>query len=312
MSRKKNNRTLFIVFGVLLAAFLVMEGVKLTRGERTFRDDIIAYEADQISKITFNTKGPAAVPVELYKVDTTWKLTAGGKEYAADQEMANGIAGELALITPERLVANKKDLWKDYDVTDSAGTRLTIYGPKKSKTELVIGRFSYNQSTRQPVTYVRIENENEVFAVEGYLAMTFGRDINGLRDKNLFKGNQNDITRISFSYPADSSYELTRDGLKWMVAGIPADSMKAVRFMNEVTYLVGADFRDDFQPANAGPELYRMKIEGINIKPVDIVVYQDATGQIVHSSENPTSYFSSQRDNLVQRIFKGKGFFLPK
>jgi len=312
MSRKKNNRTLLIVFAVLLVAFLVVEGVKLTRGERTFRDDIIEYEADQISKITFNTKGPVAVAVELYKEDTTWKLKAGGKEYAADQEMANGIAGELAYITPERLVANKKDLWKDYDVTDSAGTRLTIYGPKKAKTELVIGRFSYNQSTRQPVTFLRIGNDNEVFAVEGYLAMTFGRDINGLRDKNLFKGNQNDITKITFTYPADSSYELTRDGLKWMVAGVPADSMKTVRFMSEVTYLVGSDFRDDFQVSAAGPELYKMKIEGINIKPVDIVVYQDAAGQVVHSTENPSSYFSSQRDNLVQRIFKGKGFFLPK
>jgi hypothetical protein len=310
MSRNKNNRILLIVFGVLLAVFAIVEVVKLTRGERTFRDDIIEYEADQISKITFNTKGPVALPVELTKIDTTWKLKAGGKEYAADQEMANGIAGELALITPERLVANKKELWKDYDVTDSAGTRLTVFGPKNSKTELVIGRFSYNQSTRQPVTFLRIGNDNEVFAVEGYLAMTFGRDFNGLRDKNIFKGNQNDITKVIFTYPADSSFELTRDGLKWMVSGAPADSSKMVRYMSEITYLVGADFRDDFQGGAGSPELYKMRIEGVNMKPVDISVYQDANGQVVHSSENPSSYFSSQRDNLVMRVFKGKSFFL--
>ena len=52
--------------------------------------------------------------------------------------------------------------------------------------DIYIGSFSYNQTTRKPKTYVRLNKEKDVFAVEGYLSMTFNRDLNGLRNKSIF------------------------------------------------------------------------------------------------------------------------------
>lgn len=309
MSHKKNNRTLIIVFAVLLVAVVANYVIKNSRGERTFRDDIIEYKADDISRITF---GKAANNQEtaLFREDTVWKLQAGDKKYPADQELAGQIVEELAFITPERLVATKKDLWKEYDVNDSAGVKLTVYGPKKSKTGLIIGRFSYNQSNRQPSTFLRLEGENEVFAVEGYLGMVFNRDINSLRDKNIFKGNRDDLTRFTFTYP-DSSFTVVKENNVWLCEGIPADSARVSNYLNTVAYLAGMEFRDDFSPESATGTPLKLLIEGTNIQSVELKCYTDPIGRVVVSSLNPETFFSADKGDLFLRIYKGRSFFVP-
>ncbi len=309
MSKKKNNRVLLIVFAVLLIAVGTNELIKSSKGERTFRKDIIEYQANDISKITIFPKNSGNRTVEVYLDDTIWKLKFDGKQFAADQEMIKGIADELATMVPERLVANKKELWKDYDITDSLGVTVIIHGQKNEKTEITLGRFSYNQATRKPSTYVRVNNEKEVYAVEGYLSMTFNREINSLRDKNIFRANQNDLTQITFTYPADSSYTLTKQDNKWLMNGIAVDSTRMAGYLTTVCYLTATDFRDDFIPASVTAETYKITLSGNNLKPVEIKAFLDAKGIVINSSENPTSYFPGDQAELFFRVFQGKNYF---
>ncbi len=309
MSHRKNNRTLIIVFAVLLVAVVANYLIKNSRGERTFRDDIIEYKADEIGKITF-VKAAGSEEISLFREDTVWKIQAGDQKYPADQDLANQIVEELAFITAERLVATKKDLWKEYDVTDSAGVKLTVYGPKKATTGLIIGRFSYNQANRQPSTFLRLDGENEVFAVEGYLGMVFNRDINSLRAKSLFKGNRDDLTRFTFAYP-DSSFTVVKENNMWLCEGTPADSARVSNYLNTVSYLAGMEFRDDFSIESATGTPLMLKIEGTNIQPVEIKCYTDPKGQVVVSSLNPETFFAADQGDLFLRIFKGRSFFVP-
>ncbi|TSA33719.1 MAG: DUF4340 domain-containing protein [Porphyromonadaceae bacterium] len=309
MSKKKNNWGLLIVFAILLAAAGANALIKSSKGERTFRKDIIEFQANDIKKISIFPKNSGNRNVDVFLKDTVWKLKFDGKMFAADQEMIKGIADELANMTPERLVANKRELWKDYDITDSLGVKVVIYGNKNDKTEITLGRFTYNQATRKPTTYVRVNTEKEVYAVEGYLSMTFNREINSLRDKNIFRGNQNDLTQISFNYPADSSFTLTKQDNKWSLNGVPVDSTRMAGYLTTVSYLVGSDFRDDFIPASVTSESYKIILTGNNIKPIEIKAYRDAIGTVINSSENSTSYFSGDKGALFLRIFQGRNSF---
>ncbi|MFA5817073.1 MAG: DUF4340 domain-containing protein [Bacteroidales bacterium] len=309
MSKKRNNRVLLIVFAVLLVAAGANELIKSLKGERTFRKDIIEFQANDIKKISIFPKNSGNRNVDVFLEDTVWKLKFDGKMFAADQEMIKGIVDELANMTPERLVANKRELWKDYDITDSLGVKVVIYGQKNGKTEITLGRFSYNQATRKPSTYVRVNNEKDVYAVEGYLSMTFNREINSLRDKNIFRVNQNDLTQIIFNYPADSSFTLTKQDNRWSLNGVPVDSTRMAGYLTTVSYLTGADFRDDFIPASVTAESYKITLNGLNMKPVEIKAYRDAIGTVINSSENSTSYFSGDKAELFLRVFQGKNYF---
>ncbi len=311
MSKKKNNRLLLVVFGVLLVAVGVNQLVKSRKGDRTFRKDIIEMQANDIKKISIFPKNSGNRNVDIYLDDTIWMLKFDGKLFAADQDMIKGIVDELANMTPERVVANTKDLWKDYDITDSVGVKVMIYGSKNEKAELTLGRFSYNQDTRKPTTCIRVDNDQHVYAVEGYLAMTLNREINSLRNKSLFRGNQNDITEITFNYPADSSFTLTRQDMKWQMNGVPVDSLRMAGYLSTVSYLVGTEFRDDFIPASAPAETYKIVLSGKNMKPVELRAYQDSKGSIVNSSENSLTYFSGEPGTMFKKVYQGKGYFFP-
>jgi hypothetical protein len=309
MSKKKNNLVLLIVFAILLIAVGANQLIKSSKGERSFRKDIIEMQANEINKISIYPKNSGNRNVDLYREDSIWKLKFDGKMFAADQEMINSIVEELVFITPERLVANKRDLWGEYDITDTAGTKIMVYGKGNEKTQLTIGRFSYNQTTRKPSSYIRIDNEKEVYAVEGYLGMTFSREINNLRDKNIFRCNQNDLSQIELVYPADSSFTLTKQENKWEIDGLAVDSTRMTGYLGTVSYLVGGEFRDDFSPSSSSEELYKMIITGQNMKPVEIKAYRDATGTIINSSENISSYFSGEQQEMFARIFQGREYF---
>lgn len=312
MSRKKNNRVLLIILAVLVVIAGANELIKRSKGERTFRKDIIELQANDIKKLSIFPKNAGNKSVDVFLEDTIWKLKVDGKLFAGDQDMIKGIIDELATMVPQQLVANNKDLWKDLDITDSLGVKVIIYGPKNQETDLTLGRFSYNQSTRKPTTYVRVNKEKEVYAVEGYLGMTFSRDISSLRNKNIYRGNQNDLTQISFTYPADSSFTLSKQDNKWSLGGVPVDSARMAGYLNVVSYLVGTDFRDDFIPAGATSEPFKVVLTGNNMKPVEIKAFRDATGTVINSSENITSYFSGEKGDLYKRIFQTRNhFFLP-
>lgn len=309
MSKKKNNRVLLIVFAVLLVAVGLNELIKSSKGERSFRKDIVGIQANDIKKISIFPKNAGNRTVDVFLEDTVWKLKFDGKMFAADQELIKGIADELANMVPERLIANKRELWKDYDITDSTGVKVVIYGQKSDKTEITLGRFSYNQATRKPCTYVRVNSEKEVYAVEGYLSMTLNREINSLRDKNIYRGNQNDLTQISFSYPADSSFTLTRQENRWTINGAPVDSTLMAGYLGTISYLTGSDFRDDFIPAAVTLEPVKVVLTGTNMNPVEIKAFRDAKGTVLNSSENKTSYFSGEQGGIFLKIFRGKDFF---
>lgn len=309
MSKKKNNRILLIVFAVLLVAVGANELVKSSRGERTFRKDIVGIQANDIKKISIFPKNAGNKVVDVFLEDTVWKLKVDGKLFAADQNVIKGIADELANMVPERLVANKRELWKDFDITDSLGVKVIIYGNKNDKTEITLGRFSYNQATRKPSSFVRVNKEKEVYAAEGYLSMTFNREINILRDRNIFRGNQNDLMQISFNYPADSSFTLTKQDSKWLLNGAPVDSTLMAGYLTNVSYLNGNDFRDDFIPASVTTEPLKVILTGNNMNPVEIRAFRDAKGIIINSTENSTSYFSGDQGGLYAGIFKGRGSF---
>ncbi|MFA6126948.1 MAG: DUF4340 domain-containing protein [Bacteroidales bacterium] len=308
MSKTKNNRILMIVFAVLLVAVGLNELIKSSKGERTFRKDIVEIDANNIKKIAIFPKNSGNRVVDVYLDDTIWKLKVDDKLFAADQDMIKGIVDELANMTPERVVANSKELWKEYDITDSLGVKVIVYGQKKEKAELTLGRFAYNQATRKPSTFVRVNNEKEVYAVEGYLSMTFNREINSLRDKNIFRGNQNDLSQITFNYPADSSYTVTRQDGQWSISGMPVDSLRMAGYLTTVCYLIGSEFRDDFIPAGAGEPL-KIVLSGNNMKPVEIDAYRDAKGTVLNSSENSSTYFSGEQADLYKKICQPRSYF---
>lgn len=313
MSKNKTNRTLIIVLVILLAAVIVNQVIKSQKGERTFKSDLVEFSADEVTSLSIFSEENNQEEITLTRNGDDWKVTSNGVEYSADSDMASNMANDLSMLKADRLIANNKDKWEEFNVTDTSGVRVVARDEKDELCDVIIGRFSYDQTSRKASTFVRLNGEKEVYSVEGYLSMLFNRDVNGFRNKSLFRGNQNDITKLSFQYPGDSTFTLSKLENGWMLGDLPADSAATAQYLSGISYLVGSEFIDGFDPAGIGLETFTLTMEGNNMSSVVLTAFKNEDGlSVIHSNLNPTSYLNAESGGLFDKVYKGLAHFVKQ
>jgi|ERR1035437_3355769 hypothetical protein len=302
MFKKLNFKTLVLIFGGLLAIVVIMQVVKHSSGDRNFKDKLFTVDTAKVSTIILIPRSEKS-EIRLVRNGNSWTMAVKGKTYKIERGYVEDMLRILPQMKPERVVATEKSEWPDYQVTDTASVRVKAEQGNKVVADFLVGKFSYTQYKQ--TTFVRPFDENEVYAIDGFLAMIFNKSANDLRNKSLVNVNQSDITRLTFAYPADSSCILTKIDKIWKINGEKADSAKVANYLSYISNASGDDFVDNLVPS--GKPVLSVKIEGKNFNPIEINAFAvDTTHKyILISSINPDSKFSGAKYNLIQKIFLG-------
>ncbi|HJX72171.1 MAG TPA: DUF4340 domain-containing protein [Bacteroidales bacterium] len=324
MYKKLNLKTLAIVLVILIAAAAAVYLSDSRKGERSFRAQLVDADTSKITTIVIYPKAEKEKAIELKKESDGWKVISGTNSYQADEMMVKNMMTLLAGLKPQRLAATEKSRWAEFDVTDSAATRVKLYTGKKLATQLYVGRFSYQPPQNQypynygqqgtMSTFVRLANENSVFSVEGFLGMSFGRSVNDFRKKVVTRFNEEDVSRLSFTYPADSSFALVKEGNRWTINGLVCDSASVAGYINALSMLHSSYFVDDQKPLDDRSDL-TLNIEGNNFAtPIVVKAFESDTTirYIISSSLNEGAYFSGKDNDLANKIFVSKNRFLKQ
>ena len=319
MYRNFKTRRLVAIFIVLLLIFAVVELKDMLHGDRSIRTLVISIDTAKVTGISISAGYPKAVSVGLQLENGQWKVAQKGKQYNAEPKMVQYLLGELSNLKPQWLAATSRDQWADYQVNDSMGMKVLIEEKNRRKKMLVIGKISYQQPTNpydrqgQMSTFVRAGDDDQVYAVQGFLRMSVSPDMNSYRVKNLLEGNSSGWTNLTFSYPADSSFTLTREKTGWTLNGTLADSLTVEEYIHGMDGMTGNEFADT--SLNNVQPLLKLSIEGNNLKtPLQLDAYASKlpSAFILHSSVNPEGWFRDNRAGLSARIFRGKSYFLKK
>jgi hypothetical protein len=322
MYKKINIKSLIIIFAVLLILAVIIFYMDSRKGERTFRSNIVDTDTSKVTSIVIYPKINREEPIVIQRKGNFWKIKSRQRLFNADENVINNILKTLTELKPKRVAATDKSRWKQFEVTDSLATRVKLITGKKTGADIYFGKFSYQQPKSQMAyyynqrgtinTYVRIANDKIVYVVEGYLGMTLNRELNDFRNKSILRSNKSDWTRLSFTYPADSSFYLVKEGGKWLVNGIMADSAAVADYFNSISWLSSSDFIDDQKPLHSEPDL-SLKIEGDNfVRPIQVKAYKADTinRYLITSSLNEGTFFSGRKSKLTEKIFVGKNKFL--
>lgn len=314
MFKKINFKTLVGIFAILLALVVIMSVYDSKKGERTFKSDLATIDTANVTSIIFYPKIEKK-GIKLKKQNKAWSVSCNGKEYAADNKIIESFLNSLAVIKAERVAATEKDMWKDFEITDTAGTRVIVEVNNKKVIEFIVGKFSYKQIGQgfSISSYIRLAGEKEVYSVQSQLSMLFNRDINSYRNKNIIKGNAADFTKLTFLYPGDSSFVLKNENNKWTINGENADSVKVIGFLNTIANCSGYSFADEKVKISNTP-VYSLKAEGKNMPLTEINAFlSDSINKfIITSSINKDAHFISGNTKLAERIFEGKNKFIKK
>jgi hypothetical protein len=313
------------MIGVLAVLILVYLGFEFFGGKsrsKSFKAEIVEIDTAKVTKVLIGAKGGT---LELIKENNAWKVAIGAGKYAAAQESSvKSTLSSLLTIKPSRVAAKDPGKWKDYQV-DSAGTRVQVFEGSKATLDLVIGRFGFNQQAMQQqqqmqmmgggggrqqfFSYVRLNNENEVYVADNFMGMSINADASGYRNKQLLSLTTDDISSIQFNYPADSAFVLTRVDSTWSIFGNQADSASVAGYLSGIRYVNNSNFVDDVAPTALISPTVSMSIRQDDQADIEVKAYQHPVHQwIIHSSENPMSYFADK--SLIEKLFVGSGKLL--
>ncbi len=299
MYRKINIKILAVIFIVLLVVTVVTQMVDLRKGNRTFKQDLVTVNADEITSLEVYPKSAGGKPVTLKKENDTWTVEADGKAYRADQSAPGSMIAQLNEMKAKSLATSDKDRWKEFEVTDSLGTRVKLYNGSNLAADVIFGKFSYSQPQTM-TSYVRLTGEDEVYGVDGMMGMSFNRNMDSFRDKTILKSSSSDWTKLTFTCPADSSFTLEKMNDKWLIGSTVADSAAVVKYFRSLNRVTSSKFA---QSEPAGQPTHRLKIEGNNnMVPLEITgYYNGADDFILGSTQNEGNYFNDKE--TAEKIF---------
>lgn len=313
MSKRFDNRKLIYLLAALIVILVFTVLIKIPKEKATLKERIVEFDSTEVLKIILNPKISIDKPFELTREDGNWKARQGNILSPSRKMEVENIMNEILSIKPQNLVSKNKSKWIDYEVTDSTGARIQIINMKgKKMADLIIGRFSYRQMSNQPgmygrnniqgTSYVRVNGESEVYGVDGFLSLSFNRSFNDWRDNTILSLNKDDIANLKFTYPADSSFTLTKMESKWVIDNVSTDSAKVASFLSVLSSISGQDFNDTFRP-DVNPD-FQLFVEGNNMLNVSVKGYSQPDGSyILNSSLNPDVYFTSKPDGAFKKVF---------
>jgi hypothetical protein len=323
MFHKLNIKTLVIILVILAAVFLVID--MMGDKERSFRSDIIEVDTASITSVEINIpKDQVQIILSRTGGSSDWVVMSEGNKYPADVSVVKNILSQLNDIKAERVAATSEAKWDQFEVSDSTGTRVVLKDGKKEVADLYVGKFSYAQPPQgmqqnpyqqqrgKMTSFVRLTDEKEVYAVDGFLKMSYQNDVNSYRNKNLVKVGKEDISRLVFQYPDNQNFTLTKNNDQWLIDGQMADSASTVSYLNKIFRLTSSNFVDP-STVKTSDATYSLRIEGNNFTPVDLRAYpSDSTTQyVITSSINPGAEFDGAKSKLFEKVFIQASDLIP-
>lgn len=307
MFRRFNIKTLFITFIALLIVVIILELSETKGGKSSFRRELFAADTAKVTSIVIQGANDQK-DVVIMKDYEGWKIEKDGKFYNADAGKIKSMLTEVKRLRPERVVANNSEKWPDYQVGDSLGYYVRFKDGDQVLTELIIGKFDYQQATRKMTSFVRVGGEDFVYAVQGFLRMNFQRESKPYMNSYIVKSDDSEWTQLRFQYPGGESFSLAKQGENWMVGGLMADSTYVENYFNSLARITGAEFAEISKVEETPDNMYSLTIEGNNFIPIVVkAVHGTTEGEyIIYSTQNKGMYFKSQQSGVFSKIFTTK------
>jgi hypothetical protein len=296
------NRTLLIVFVGLL---VIYAGSKIfsKKGQRSFDPVFLQVDTARIDRIVLTPKSAGGEDIVLTRVDSKWQVSKGDLTRTATGSSVEGLKNNLARIVAERIVSKDPDKFPDYEVDETSGSRVRAYDGDRLLADFISGRFYFNQQTRGGLSYVRKVDENDVYAIDGFLSMTFNQNFDSYRDRTILRVEPADLVELVFEDISGQTDTFRKTGNTWIKNETPLDSAHVAGILNGYRFVSSSDFADDFSPDRQEP-VRELTIRANNLQePVNIRMYQVDTTFYIHSSQNPENIFSSDRDGIADKLF---------
>jgi len=302
MFNKFSNKSLLIVFGVLAIIVAAMFLFDAGKTERTFKSELISIDTTKVTKVVIYPKAPKDEPIRIVKSGDEWKVELkDGKLVPGSDSRIKSVFTQLLTINPTRLAARGENRFAEFQI-DSSAAHVQVFEGSSMIADLVLGKFSMDQATRQMASFVRLAGDDNIYEVKGFLSLSHDSDASIFRNKKIVEGGYTDWNSVRFEYPGDSSFVMNKISDVWQINGTPTDSAETVKFLRALSNLSGTKFVDDANPDDLMNPAYKVTIEKEQGE-INIEGYISGDALYVRSTLNPESIFNGNEGKLKEKLF---------
>ena len=310
----KGLKILSVVLITLLIITLIITFSDNKKDRGNFRSEIISFKIPDITRIEI-ASSRNDLPFSISKMsEGQWEIEREDKRFAAESSQVDNLLHTLSNLKAKQVVAKSRNNWDQYSVDDSLGTKLRLYKGNALAADIVAGRMSFSQS-RNPyqqypdaISYIRLASEETVYAVEGMLTMSLNQSANDFRNADIVKCDPQQLTRVSFTYPGDSSFVLQKENEQWNINGMPADSAHTQEFLNSLRNFTHRKFEDNTSVKDQEPH-FEISVEGNNMETIRVKAFlKEEDEYSLVSSMNKETIFTLGNSQF-ERLFRGKSWF---
>ncbi len=297
---KSKNTILMIAFFALFGLFILKKTV-LKAPERSFKSTLTNIDISDIDQLTLQAEGTNSPLIQLRRENNEWQLSQDNQSTVADSSIVEGLIKQLAHIKTKQLVAKTKDKWSAYELDDSKAKVVSLFHHDKLLAKLMIGKFDFNPNTRSGLSYVRLNQDEDVYAIDGFLAAGIPKDFNGFRKTKLVNTAVNEISHLDLNME-DKHWSATKSDGQWS-ANVAIDSTKISQYLQKIAQLKGHKFAENekMPPGAAIAELNISSAENTNL--CSIKAYRNNDKEFVLKSNQNDAYFASDSSGIFKTIF---------
>lgn len=302
---KQSTRTLTLLLaGIVLVSVIMM--VFSHQSDRSFKRLVIKTNAEKISSFSI-TPSNGDSTFQVVKSKNGWVVPMPWGNVEASNFNVEKLLRYLdSGIESDRLVAKHPTQWANFGVSDSLATHIIAYRNNKEVANFYCGGFEFEPQTRRTWCYIRLAKNGEVYSIDGILSMSLNRTQADFRNNDLLNVNPKSISKIEVEQ-ADSSYTIERTNNKLIMNGIECDSVKAEKFMHQVSKLATHLFANCAH--NQLEQPFAKATITTNDNTVTITAYKVNGKTVLESTANNGNLFSD--DRLNQILFTNKKNLLP-
>lgn len=303
--KKLNNKILIISFIVLLGIFVISKLFRSPSLSSNMNVSVFKIDTSTVTEIRIHPQKDSTTELRLFVDENHWLVAKNDIKSKVQPQQIKNLKSTIAQLKPERIVSRKKDKWKEYNVDDSTSTSVSILNEDEEILSFKIGKEANG------ATYLRIANEDEVYAMHSTLQEQFNKSFNDWRDPSFIRLQKEKLIRISFQYPADSGFVIEKKGEEWFIENTKVDSVQIEMYLNKIGTKEHTIFSDDFKPLNSPTVIITFR----NDSNAETVVkgWQRSFYQwVLNSNLQPDTYFLDEGSKLANELFAGKKDFPAK
>jgi hypothetical protein len=312
--KETKNRRIIISFAIIvvLVLFLVLSSKDKKSGSIP---KIKSFDNAEEIIIAKNNK-----QLKLYKKDNKWLINE--QAYPADKSKADKLEKDMKGLEITDFISKEPYLTK-YELDPEKAVRVTVKDKGKIYRDILIGKASSTYRS----AYIKFANDPKIFLAEGNLNEEFNKDVEDLRDKQIYKFERDEVVYFELLYGGKLSFEKKTEEVEEKSDGKDAKEKKKTKidkwickeYVNTAIDKGKVDsFIMSFSSINADSysDINKKDIQGLVCqikakvynKDIEFKIHKkDKENYLCSSSESP--YIFALKEGNVKKFFKSLADF---